>query len=301
MSANLASHLEYQHQPVFDTEALQLLKPHSGHAYIDATFGGGGHALAILEQSAPNGVVLGIDSNPRAIDAAHQNFASFGVRLLLAQGNFSQLSELWSAANCSLPVGGVLFDLGLSSAELADPSWGFSFQIDAPLIMRFDGDPNAGLTANEVVNNWTEEQITDALRTYGQEPLAKQIAASIVKQRPITGTAQLADIIVRLYARRFGHSRRHPATRAFQALRVVVNDEMDVLRRGLVQAQEVLAPGGTLVVISYHSLEDGLVKRFLKGNAAWQVLTKRPLVPTEDEIAANPRARSAKLRAARKI
>jgi 16S rRNA (cytosine1402-N4)-methyltransferase len=301
MAVDSASLLEYQHQPVFAAEVLQLLQPKPGHAYIDATFGGGGHSLPILEQSAPDGVVMGIDSNPRAIAAAHQRFASFGSRLLLAHGNFSQLGELWKASDCNLPVNGILFDLGLSSAELADPSWGFSFQTDAPLVMRFDGDPNGGLTAAEVVNEWPEERIEDTLRTYGQEPMARQIAGAIVRQRPIAGTAQLADIVVRLYARRFGRSRRHPATRTFQALRVVVNDEMDVLKRGLAQAEEAMAPGGTLVVISYHSLEDGLAKRFLKANESWQVLTKRPMVPTDDEINSNPRARSAKLRAARKI
>ncbi len=298
MADSPASLLDYQHKPVFTAEVLSYLLPQPGSAYIDATFGGGGHAALLLEAAGPDGVVVGIDQNPRAVEAGRRRFASLGSRVVIQQGNFSQLADLWRSSGCSLPLRGILFDLGLASAELADPSWGFSFQTDAPLIMRFDGDPEGELTAAQVVNRWSEEDLTDALRTYGQEPMARQIAAAIVRQRPVASTGQLADIVVRLYARRFGRSRRHPATRTFQALRIVVNDEMEALRAGLEQAAEVLEPGGTLVTISYHSLEDGLVKRFLKGSERWQVLTKRPLVPSEAEVAENPRARSAKLRAA---
>jgi len=293
-----ASHLEYQHQPVFLAEVLSYLRPQPGSAYLDATFGGGGHAAALLEASQPDGVVVGIDQNPRAIAAGRRRFSAAGGRVILQQGNFSQLAELWRSSGCSLPLRGVLFDLGLASAELADPSWGFSFQTDAPLIMRFDGDPDGELTAAQVVNSWSEQDLVDVLRTYGQEPLARPIAAAIIRQRPVATTGQLADIVVRQYVRRFGRSRRHPATRTFQALRIVVNDELEALRAGLAQAAEVLEPGGVLVTIGYHSLEDGLVKRTLKASEQWQVLTKRPLVPSEDEIASNPRARSAKLRAA---
>lgn len=300
MADSPASLLEYQHKPVFTAEVLSYLRPQAGSAYIDATFGGGGHAALLLEAAGPDGVVVGIDQNPRAIEAGRSRFASFGSRVILQHGNFSQLAELWRSSGCSLPLRGILFDLGLASAELADPSWGFSFQTDAPLVMRFDGDPDGELTAEQVVNGWREDDIADALRTYGQEPMAKQIAAAIVRQRPVATTGQLADIVVRLYARRFGRSRRHPATRTFQALRIVVNDEMEALRAGLTQAAEVLEPGGVVVTISYHSLEDGLAKRAFKGNDLWQVLTRRPLVPTEEEVASNPRARSAKLRAARR-
>lgn len=298
MADRAASHLEYQHKPVFTAEVLSYLRPQPGSAYLDATFGGGGHAAAILEAAGPGSVVVGIDQNPRAIEAGRSRFSGYGIGVILRHGNFSQLAELWRSSGCTLPLRGILFDLGLASAELADPSWGFSFQTDAPLVMRFDGDVDGELTASQVVNRWPEEELADALRTYGQEPMARQIAAAIVRQRPVATTGQLADIVVRLYARRYGRSRRHPATRTFQALRIVVNDELEVLRAGLAQAAEVLEPGGTLVTISYHSLEDGLVKRTLRGNAQWQVLTKKPLVPTEDEVAANPRARSAKLRAA---
>lgn len=297
MDERTASHLEYQHQPVFTAEVLSYLRPQPGSAYIDATFGGGGHTAAILGAAGDGAHVVGIDQNPRAVALGRRSTSS---QVTVVQGNFSQLADLWRSSGCKLPLRGVLFDLGLASAELADPEWGFSFQNDAPLIMRFDGDPDGELTAAQVVNRWREDELADALRTYGQEPLARQIAAAIVRQRPVATTGQLADIVVRQYARRFGRSRRHPATRTFQALRIVVNDELEALRAGLQQAAEVLEPGGVAVVISYHSLEDGLVKRAFKSGTRWEPLTKKPLVPTEAEVAANPRARSAKLRAARR-
>lgn len=289
-------HFDYHHQPVLRQEVLNFLQPQSGKVYIDATFGGGGHTQDILEAS--QGVVLGIDANHQAIASGQQRLNEWHTRLTLVQDNFRNLGKIWPAANLGLPLGGILFDLGLSSAQLAEQQWGFSFQTVAPLVMRYDGNPEAGLTAAEIVNHWPQEKLEEILRQYGQEPLARGIAAAIVQRRPFYTTTQLADLVVSLYRRRFGRSHRHPATRTFQALRIVVNDELEALKDALNQAREILPAGGRLVVISYHSLEDGLVKRFLKQSPLWQVLTKKPVTPTVEELAMNPRARSAKLRAA---
>lgn len=294
-------HLEYSHQPVFLEEVLKFLQPQSGFAYIDATLGGGGHTSSILQANVPSGVVVGIDSNPKAIAYCEKKFLSVGKRFVAIKNNFRNLKQAWEQSGVKLELDGALFDLGLSSAELAESDWGFSFQTEAPLLMRYDADPEGGLTAYEVVNHWSADQLVEVLRTYGEEPLARLIVTAIIRNRPIANTAQLADLIVRVYARRYGHSRRHPATKTFQALRIVVNDELNALSEALTQATDLLRPGGKLVVISYHSLEDGLVKRFIKGNDRIKAQFKKPLVPSEAEQVSNPRSRSAKLRAAIKL
>lgn len=292
------AHFDYHHQPVLKQEVLDFLQPRSGFVYIDATFGGGGHSRDILYASHPQSIVLGIDANYQAVTSGQRWSDEFNGRLLLVQDNFRNLTKIWSAANLSQPLGGILFDLGLSSAQLAEQQWGFSFQITAPLVMRYDGNTEADLTAATIINHWPQEKLEEILRQFGQEPLAGRIAAAIVHHRPLTTTTQLADLVVKVYRHRFGRSRRHPATRTFQALRIVVNDELGALKDALDQAQQLLPKDGRLVVISYHSLEDGLVKRFLKQSSLWQILTKKPVVPGSEELVSNPRSRSAKLRAA---
>lgn len=291
---------EYPHEPVMRAEVLRYLNPRSGLLYVDATVGGAGHAHDVLEASSPSGTLLGLDRNPKAVAAARRRLVAYGDRVAVAQANFADLHATLAERESSQPVGGVLFDLGLASAELADSQMGFSFQVEGPLTMRYDGSSGEGLTAAEVVNGWPEAELAAALKRYGEEPLATQIARRIVESRPISTTTQLADLVSEVYRRRYGRSRRHPATRTFQALRVVVNGEVEALSFGLSAAAAALASGGRLVVISYHSVEDRTVKRFFKLRPELDVLTKRPVTASAEEVEANPRARSAKLRAAQR-
>ena len=276
-------------------EVLRFLAPGPGKAIVDATVGTGGHAEAILERGAE---LIGIDRDPLALEVARERLSRFGDRCRLIQGNFRDLYEILRNQGIE-EADGVLFDLGMSSFQLEDPKRGFSFLKEGPLDMRMD--PSQDLTAYEIVNRWPEQDIARILREHGEERYAGRIARTIVKSRPIETTTQLARIVARCYPP--GYHRIHPATRTFQALRIAVNDELNALREGLLAAIKVLRPGGVVVAISFHSLEDRIVKRTFRQR--WiagevEILTKKPLTPTAEEVEKNPRSRSAKFRAARK-
>ena len=299
------------HEPVLYKETLQGLAPHPGGSYIDCTLGGGGHAVGILELSAPDGRLLGIDADPEALKRARERLLPFGERVTLRHGNFSRLKEIAAGAGFA-EVDGILLDLGLSSDQLEAEGRGFSFRRDEPLDMRFS--PDQSVTASDLVNDLSEKELADLIRRYGEEPMARRIARAIVKARPVRTTGQLADIILHLARRR---SKLHPATRTFQALRIAVNQELTALEAVLPQAVELLRPGGRLAVITFHSLEDRIVKRFMREQAAgcdgWpgcggivkapalKLINRKVIKPTEEEIQRNPRSRSARLRIAEKL
>jgi 16S rRNA (cytosine1402-N4)-methyltransferase len=256
---------------------------------VDLTLGAGGHAEALLRAGVAT--VVGLDRDPRAMSIARDRLAGFGDRVRLAQGRFSDPSSLGVDR-----AGGVLYDLGVSSMQLDEAERGFSYRADAPLDMRMDPD---GPTAAEIVNRSSERELADLIYRFGQERRSRRIAAAIVRRRPIRTTGELASVVVGAVGRRPGGP--HPARRTFQALRIAVNRELEELAASLPQAVGLLAPGGRVVVISYHSLEDGLVKRAFREDARLHVLTRSPLRPAEDEVARNPRARSARLRAAERV
>lgn len=294
---------ESVHIAVMAREAIDALKPRSGGRFIDATLGGATHTAALLTASAPDGRVLSIDVDPVALQRARERFAAEGDRWVAAEGNFRFIATIAKEHGMS-PADGILFDLGLSSDELADPTKGITFQLDAPLDMRLGPTANEdGLTASDIVNTWHERDIVKLLREFGEERFARQIAASIVKARKagrITRTLDLVSVIKMAVPQTYEHGRIHPATRTFQALRIVVNDELEALRDAIKGAIDTLAPGGRLAVISFHSLEDRIVKNAFRDSEDLEIITKKPLVPTDEEIAQNPRARSAKLRIAEK-
>ncbi len=281
------------HEPVLLKEVLAFLDPKPGQIVVDATVGTGGHAEALLAHGAQ---VVGIDQDPHSLALASERLRPFGQRFQPVRGNFRNLSALLSALGIT-KAHGVLFDLGLSSWHLSQAERGFSFQRDGPLDMRMD--PDHPRTAAFLVNELSAEELARILREYGEERHADRIAREIVRNRPIRTTGELAQLVARCYPR--GHYRVHPATRTFQALRIAVNDELSALQEALPQAVEVLAPGGVVCVISFHSLEDRIVKQFLRERARArqvQLLTKKPVRPGKEEVAGNPRARSARLRAA---
>lgn len=301
------------HAPVLLHEAVEHLAVQPGGRYVDCTTGAGGHARAILEAAAPGGLLLGLDADPVAISVARENLAPFGDSVQLVEANFRDLRRFCRSHNF-VPVHGVLFDLGISSIQLADER-GFSFQMEAPLDMRFN--PKQALTADDIVNHYTEQDLADVIWRFGEEPASRRIARAIVRARPLRTTVELAGVIARAGG---GRRRRiHPATRTFQALRIAVNDELGALRDALSQAVDVLGRGGRLVAISFHSLEDRIVKQFFQQEsrdcicppeqpactcghrASLRIITKRPVMPSAEEIAANPRSRSARLRAAEKL
>ncbi len=283
------------HVPVLVDETLRALAPAPGKTFLDGTAGHGGHAAALLAATAPDGRLLGIDRDPRNLAVATERLKPFGARAVLARGSYEDMRDIAASAGVG-PFDGVLLDVGFSSAHVDDPDRGFSFQSDGPLDMRYDPDHEE--TAAMIVNGWTKDELARLFRVYGEEPQAARIAAALVEARRrerFTRTGQLAEAIAAVLPRR---GRTHPATRAFQALRIAVNDELGALERALPEALSVLKPGGRLVVISFHSLEDRIVKRFLAEREDVRALTKRPVTATPAEIARNPRARSAKLRAA---
>ncbi len=302
------------HVSVMKEETLGLLAVQAGGRYIDCTIGGGGHASAILEASAPGGLLLGLDADPAAIDTASRQLAHFGDSVRLVNRNFSALSQTCQELNFA-PVHGVLFDLGLSSLQLSAEERGFSFQTEGPLDMRFG--PTQEITAGDIINGYSETELANTIWAYGEEPRSRRIARAIVQARPLRTTRELADIIAR--AAGGGRARIHPATRTFQALRIAVNDELAVLAQGLEQAAGVLGHGGRIVVISYHSLEDRTVKQFFQKEtrdcicppetpacvcghtASLRIITRSPERPSQEEVRANPRSRSARLRAAEKL
>lgn len=302
------------HIPVMVQEVLTALAVRPGGRYIDCTVGGGGHAAAILAAAYPGGRLLAIDRDPDAIAAASQRLDAYRDMVELAEGNFADLAAIAEAHGWT-EADGILFDLGLSSLQLADETRGFSFQVEAPLDMRFD--PRQGLTAADIVNTYREEEIADILWRYGEERQSRRIARQIVRSRPITTTSQLARLVEQAVGG--ARSRIHPATRTFQALRIAVNGELESLPAALQQAHGLLGMGGRLVVISYHSLEDRIVKQFIQREsrdcicppglpvctcghrASLRPVTRRALKPSPAEVALNPRSRSARLRAAERI
>ncbi|WP_347244054.1 16S rRNA (cytosine(1402)-N(4))-methyltransferase RsmH [Thermogutta sp.] len=283
------------HIPVMPQEVLKFLDPQPGQIIVDATLGGGGHTRLIAQRVWPGGAVIALDRDPAAVHRAEKNLAALPVRIV--QGNFRDLPEILEDLDVET-VDGILLDLGMSSDQLADVSRGFSFQADGPLDLRFD--PTSGEPAWTLVNRMGEKALADLIYRYGEERFSRRIAARIVEERkksPIKSARDLAELICRVVPRhRSGGI--HPATRTFQALRIAVNDELGALETALRRYPDILRPGGRLVVISFHSLEDRLVKEAFKSDPRYTVLTKKPITPSEEEIAANPRARSAKLRAA---
>ena len=247
-----------QHKPVLYKEIIHALQPKSSGCYVDGTIGAGGHARGVLEACAPAGRLLGLDLDPQALALARETLAPYGKRVVLAQASYVSLPEVLHDLGWDM-VDGILLDLGVSSMQLDTPERGFSFQHEAPLDMRFDS--NFGLSAAQLINSLPEADLAELLFKYGEEPRAKTIAKMIVKDRPITMTTQLAAIVKRVYP---GHSRVHPATRAFQALRIAVNDELTALENVLPKATAALSHGGRLAVISFHSLEDRIVKDFIR-------------------------------------
>ncbi len=285
------------HIPVLQKEVLKYLDPKPNENFIDATIGGGGHASEILQKIAPRGKVLGIDWTQEAISGIKKN-----SNLILVCDNFANISEI-VRQNKFNKVNGILFDLGYSSWHLEESKRGFSFQKKEPLDMRYSAQNQ--LTAEKIVNFWSKFEIERILREYGEERFAEEIAERIIgerKSRAIQTTSHLVEIVSRSVPRGYLHGRIHFATKTFQALRIAVNGELNNIEKALPQALQVLEPGGRFVVISFHSLEDRIVKNFFKNNILnINLLTKKPIAPTRQEVAINARSRSAKLRAAIKI
>jgi 16S rRNA (cytosine1402-N4)-methyltransferase len=302
-----------EHVPVLAKEVLDGLAIGPGQRHIDATIGGGGHAYAILEASAPDGQLLGIDADPEAITWVQSSLRPFGNRVILRTANFRDLkSTATSVGFCA--VDGILLDLGVSSRQLDAASRGFSFSQDGPLDMRLD--PSQGHSAQELVNNLTEMELARLLWEYGEERHSRQIARAIVAARPVHTTGQLAALVAKTIGRT---EKIHPATRTFLALRIAVNDELESLAQSLPQARDLLRRGGRLAIISFHSLEDRIAKRFLQQEArdcicppetpacvcghraTLRAITRKPIRPSDAEVASNPRSRSARLRIAQRL
>jgi 16S rRNA (cytosine1402-N4)-methyltransferase len=298
------------HVPVLYNEVLDGLQPRPGGFYIDGTVGAGGHAAGLLERSSPTGRLLGLDRDPAALEIARARLAGFGERVSLVHASYTRLAEFAPEASAD----GVLLDLGLSTIQLDDPTRGFSFQNDGPLDMRFD--PGAELDAAEIVNTWPLDELADLIFDYGEERHSRRIARAIGAARPLRSTRELAEVVARAVHVRPGTTRLHPATRTFQALRIAVNGELEAVDAVLPIAAKALRPGGRLAVITFHSLEDRRVKRFIRGDGpedepatlaqlgrvpVLSAVNRRPIEPSAEEVAANPRARSAKLRVAEKV
>ncbi|MDI7246880.1 MAG: 16S rRNA (cytosine(1402)-N(4))-methyltransferase RsmH [Bacillota bacterium] len=290
------------HVPVMRDEVLWMLRPRSGGTYLDCTVGGGGHAAAVLEHAGPGAFLVGIDRDPEALEFAGRRLAPFGEAFRLVQGNFTDLAAILGEAGIE-QVDGVLMDLGVSSHQFDDPSRGFSYMTDVPLDMRMD--MGSGPSARDLVNSLPGDELARILRLYGEERWASRIARFIVERRdraPITTTGELVDVVKQAIPAAARRSGPHPAKRTFQALRIAVNDELGGLERGLDQAVEVTRLGGRVVVISFHSLEDRIVKRRFAGDRErLRAITTQPLVPCDEEVIANPRSRSARLRAAERF
>ena len=291
------------HVPVLLKEAIDFLAVRPGGTYIDATVGLGGHSYEIAKRLGALDRLIGVDKDPAALEIARARLRPTPElegdwpQVTLVHGSFAEIEKRFGAASAD----GLLVDLGLSSLQLRDATRGFSFQAEGPLDMRMD--PQSGLTAEQVVNQFDERTLADLIYEFGEERRSRRIARAIVRSRPISTPAQLAAVISAA-ARSMKSGRIHPATRTFQALRIFVNRELDDLKALLESAPRVLKPGGRLVVISFHSLEDRIVKDALREGVKqghYQLLTKKPVTPGEQEIAQNPRSRSAKLRAAEKV
>lgn len=303
---------KFQHQPVMVQEVLEALRPRDGGLYIDCTLGGGGHSRAILEASAPTGRLIALDRDAEAIQAGSEYLQEFASRTTFIQAPFSKLGQLEINPQSA---DGILMDIGVSSYQLDELARGFSYMQDGPLDMRMDQSQH--MTAQLIVNTYTEEEMRDIFYRYGEEKWAKRIAEFIMESRrqlPIVSTGQLVEIIKKAVPKGARDKDQHPAKRVFQALRIEVNQELKELEEGLEAAKDLLKPGGRLAVITFHSLEDRIVKEKFKYFAAAclcppaqpicnchkqaevKIITKRPLLPGGKEIQENPRARSAKMR-----
>jgi 16S rRNA (cytosine1402-N4)-methyltransferase len=305
---------EFPHRSVLYHESLKYLQPQPGMRFVDGTLGAGGHAFGILSSSAPDGRLLGLDLDQKAIEIAQSRLKDFGSRVILRNQSFCTIKQAiedlgWDCVN------GVILDLGISSMQVDNAAQGFSFLRDAPLDMRFD--QRTGPTAADLLNSLPESDIADIIWKFGEDPRSRKIARMIVKNRPVLTTTQLAEIVMSTGQKE--KSKTHPATRTFQALRIAVNNELEVLKKGLENTLASLCSGGRMAVITFHSLEDRIVKQFLqtesKGcicppeqiicncghSASLIVITKKPVLPSQEEIGDNPRTRSAKLRVAEKI
>ena len=306
-----------EHDPVLADRVVELLWPalERGGVVVDATLGGGGHARRILE-SSPHASVVGIDRDAGALEAARARLGAHGARLRLVHDNFADLAAVLERLGVE-EVRGVLFDLGVSSPQLDSPGRGFSFRLDGPLDMRMDSSGH--LTADVVVNHYEERELERVIRRYGDERFASRIARAVVRRRPVTSTAELAEIVRSAIPAATRRTGGHPARRTFQAIRIEVNDELRALQQALPAAVDALEPGGRLIAISYHSLEDRTVKRFFAteergcvcppgfpvcrcgAEARLRVLTRRPERPGPTEVSRNPRSSAAKLRAAERV
>lgn len=312
MSDDAKNRLE--HIPVLLDEVIAALQPQPGGVLIDGTLGAGGHTGAWLDASAPDGRVLAFDLDTVAIDLARKNLANYGSRVEIVHGSYGQMGEIAPARGFEA-VDAVLLDLGFSSMQIDDPARGFAFRFDAPLDMRFD--TTQVKTADMLVNGLPQDELADIIYEYGEERYSRRVARAIVQARPIHRTGELAEIVERALPR--SKERIHPATRTFQALRIAVNDELGTLERTLPQAVDLLKPGGRLAVISFHSLEDRIVKHFMRDAArdcicppelpmcvcdhepTLEVITRKPITAADAETEENPRARSAKLRVAERV
>ena len=309
--------MQFNHTPVLLDEVVALFKENGVTRFVDGTLGGAGHSSAILE-AIPEAKMLGIDRDSEAIAAATERLGKFEGRAIVAKGEYSDMEAI-AKANGFGGVNGVLLDIGVSSVQIDSPERGFSFRFNGPLDMRMDADST--LTAADILNNYSEKQIADILYEFGEERKSRQIAKAVVKRRetqPWKETGEFAELVASIVGKASQHG-LNPATRSFQALRIAVNDELGQLRRGLDAAYRLLEQGGLLAVITFHSLEDRIVKTFLNFHAAecicppglpvcvcgkvktMKILTKKALRPSETETAANQRAACSKLRAALKI
>ena len=302
------------HKPVLLSQAVEALQAQPGKRYVDCTLGSGGHASAILEKILPDGQLLGIDADPEAINIAKTRLANYTGSTIIVNDNFANLETICRENNF-LPVHGILFDLGLSSTQLEISERGFSFQQDGPLDMRFS--PIQELTAADIVNNFPEDKLSQIIKTYGEERYGKRIARCIIRNRPISNTLQLASVVEKAIGSR--HGKIHPATRTFMALRIAVNRELENLVKALKQTVTCLDDRGRLVVISYHSLEDRIVKQFMTRESkgcicppdipicqcghmpSLKIISRKAITPSLTEIKLNPRSRSAKLRVAERL
>jgi 16S rRNA (cytosine1402-N4)-methyltransferase len=302
------------HHPVLYKEIIHILQPQSRGHYVDCTVGAGGHAAGILQACTPEGELLGLDVDPQALELARGRLAIYGARVTLVQASYLTLAEQLRKLGWP-PVDGIVLDLGVSSMQLDTPQRGFSFLTDAPLDMRFD--PTNPQTAGYLVNTLDERELANIIYQFGEERRSRQVASAIVRARPISTTRQLAEVVA--HATRSGRPGMHPATRTFQALRIAVNRELEAVEEVLPLALAALAPGGRLAVIAFHSLEDRLVKQFMRREsqdclcpprqmvctcghkAALRELMRKPIQAQAEEIQQNPRARSARLRAAQKL
>lgn len=304
------------HEPVLYQAVLESLSIRPGGLYLDATVGAGGHAAGILAASAPDGRLLGLDRDPSAIAFAAQRLAPFGERVTLVHASFDRMAQVAPPAGFG-QLDGILLDLGFSSRQLDDPTRGFSFLADGPLDMRLD--PTETRTAADLVNQLSENELADLIFRYGEEPASRRIARAIVAARPVLSTGQLAQIISQAAGRKARRDAIHPATRSFQALRIAVNRELELLEATLPQAVALLRPGGRLAVIAFHSLEDRIVKQYFRQEAqdclcrpdmpvctcghraTVETVTRKPIRPAADEIERNPRSRSARFRVAQRL